>query len=106
MATKKKTTKRLPATVTHTREDGSTQTLRMPPTRTRATFKRRRPRGDEPFTSVLKVKVTAAELEATRRLAALRSQTPSALVRELVARELAAAFPVSKAAAKPSKVSP
>lgn len=87
--------------VTHTKDDGTAEVLRMPPT-VRGTFTRRRPRADEErFSAVLKVKVTPAELEATRRLATFRKQTPSAMVRELVARELRAAFPVSKRAARP-----
>lgn len=88
----KKAPKRSPATVTHTREDGTTSVLKMPPAR-RGTFKRQRPRGEEPFDALLKVKMPAAELEAARRLAAHMSKTPSAMVRELIARELSRSFP-------------
>lgn len=98
----KKAPKRAPSTVTHTREDGTTKTLAMPPApRARAGVKLLRPRGDDRFDGLLKVKMPAAELEAVRRLAAHQTKTPSAVVRELIARELAAAFPVAKKAVKP-----
>jgi hypothetical protein len=90
-------------TMTVQHDDGRAFEVPIPPaTRGARTAQRaKRPRGEEPFTARLQLKLTEGELLAWRRYAAAQSRTLAAVVRGVMARELAANATTTISSPKP-----